>query len=50
MSSIFVSDGRQAIDKDVLRLESNIIAMDTELNMVVCDTQRQVTAIYIGKP
>ena len=49
MSSIFVSNGRQAIDKDILCLKSNIIAMDTELNIVACDVQRQVTAIYMGE-
>ena len=47
MSSIFVSNGRQAIDKDILCLKSNVIAIDTDLNTVVCDVQRQVTAIYI---
>ena len=48
MSSIFVSNGRQVIAKDILCLESNIIAMDTELNIGVCDAQRQVTAIHMG--
>jgi hypothetical protein len=50
MSSIFVSNGRQAIDKGILCLKSNIIAMDTELKIVVCDVKRQVTAINMGKP
>jgi hypothetical protein len=50
MSSIFVSNGRQPIDKDIFCLESNIIAIETELNIVVFDLQRQVTEIYMGKP
>jgi hypothetical protein len=49
MSSIFVSNGHQAVDKDILCLKSNIIAMDTGLNTVVCDVQRQVLAIYMGE-
>jgi hypothetical protein len=50
MSSIFVSNGRQALDKDILCLKSTIIAMNTELNIDGCDVQRQVTAIHMGKP